>query len=615
MTLKGKLLATQAVLAVALALVGATAVVSIRTLGDASDAILRDNYRSVLAAQRMQESVERIDGAALFRVAGRPEKWDQEAAPALALFERELAAQEANITEPGEGAATARLRKAWDAYREASLRFSGLPITASLDRTYFAELEPRFVAVKVAGQQILDLNQDAMVRRGEHARRQASRLILIELATTLGGLIAGTLLAAGLVGRIVRPVSVLAQAAQRIATGDLAARARVAGTDEIAGLASEFNAMADKLAEYRRSSLGELLQAQQAAQAAIDGLPDPVLILDVSGKTQNLNRAAEAMLRLPGQGAAIEALAPPLRETVERVRSHVVGGKGSWQPSGFEEAVRLDLPDGARWLLPRGTALHGESGAVTGAAIVLQDVTRLMRFDQLKNDLVATVAHEFRTPLTSLRMAIHLCVEEAAGPLSEKQADLLITARQDCERLQGIVDDLLDLSRIQSGRVELLRRPVEARTLLEEAVTAAREGAAGAGIALAVRPDAVADEVAADPERVALVLSNLVANALRHTARGGSVSLGAARAAEAVRFEVADTGEGIPPEYLDRIFDRFFSVPGRRAGGVGLGLYLVREIVAAHGGDVGVQSRTGEGSRFWFTLPLAVDDGTPADRR
>jgi len=171
------------------------------------------------------------------------------------------------------------------------------------------------------------------------------------------------------------------------------------------------------------------------------------------------------------------------------------------------------------------------------------------------------------------------------------------------------VDDLLDLSRIQGGRVELLRRPVRARSLLDEAVAAARDAAAGAGVALAVRPgEADEAEVAADPERVALVLSNLVSNALRHSPAGAAVTLATARAGQAVRFEVIDAGEGIPREYLDRIFERFFRVPGRQAGGVGLGLYLVREIVQAHGGEVGVESTPGQGSRFWFTLPLAPDD-------
>lgn len=611
MTLRAKLLGAQGVLAVALALVGVISIGSVRTLGHATDEILKDNYRSVLAAQRMKEAAERLDSAALFRVAGRPERADAQAAPHRTTFEAELAVQEGNVTEPGEAEATAQLRQAWDAYRDAFGRFERLAERQALAATYFDGLEPGFQRVKAAAQEVLDLNQDAMVRRSERARAQARRLIGLVIAATLAGLLAGSLLASGLTTRIVRPVTVLALAAQRIAKGDLAARARVAGQDEIAALASEFNAMADRLAEYRQSSLGELLQAQQAAQATIDGLPDPVLILDVGGRLQNVNGAAEALLRLGAAGPSGEplgALDPALRAAVEQVRAHVAGGHGPWQPRGFEDAVRLDGPEGARWLLPRAAPLHAEGGGVSGVAVVLQDVTRLRRVDELKNDLVATVAHEFRTPLTSLRMAIHLCVEEAAGPVTERQADLLQAARQDCERLQGIVDDLLDLSRIQAGRVELVRRPVPPRTLLEDAAAAARDAAEAAGVALQVRAEGLDGAVAADPDRLALVLSNLISNALRHTPRGGRVTLAAAPREAAVRFEVADTGEGIPPGWHERIFERYVRLPGRSGGGVGLGLYLVRELVQAHGGEVGVESAPGQGSRFWFTLPLAAAD-------
>jgi len=241
-------------------------------------------------------------------------------------------------------------------------------------------------------------------------------------------------------------------------------------------------------------------------------------------------------------------------------------------------------------------------------------VTRLMRFDELKNDLVATVAHEFRTPLTSLRMAIHLCAEEVVGPLTEKQADLVAAARQDCERLQSIVDDLLDLSRIQAGRLDLRTARLEAGDLVRAGVAQARPEA-GTGVRLETALAQEPVELEGDPERLQLVLGNLIGSALRHTPAGGLVRVSAARTGGVVRFEVRDTGEGIPREHLAAIFERFYRIPGGKEGGVGLGLFISREIVQAHGGAIGVESTLGEGSTFWFTLPAASParpEGAPA---
>src|SRR4029077_12187053 len=179
------------------------------------------------------------------------------------------------------------------------------------------------------------------------------------------------------------------------------------------------------------------------------------------------------------------APAPPeVRALIERVRAHVLAGRGSYQSKGLEEALRTTLGDQEAFLLPRATAVSTEDGGIIGVAILLQDVTRLMRFDELKSNLVATVAHESRTPLTSLRRARHLCLEQAVGPITEKQADLLYVARQDTERLQQIVDDLLDLSRIQSGRMELRPRPVSVDALVNEAVQAIKDAAEEKGIDL-----------------------------------------------------------------------------------------------------------------------------------
>ena len=215
---------------------------------------------------------------------------------------------------------------------------------------------------------------------------------------------------------------------------------------------------------------------------------------------------------------------PGVRAVVDRLRAHVLGGKGAYVPRGFEEALRVARdPAGERIFLPRATPIYGESGAVGGVAMVFQDATRLFRFDELKNNLVATVAHEFRTPLTSLRMALHLCLEQVVGPLTEKQSDLLFAAREDCERLQVIVDDLLNLSRIESGHIDLHRRRSEPETLVDQAVEVHRAAAETAQVSLRTEVPPGLAEVFVDPERLHLVFSNLISNAIRYSPAGGEI--------------------------------------------------------------------------------------------
>jgi NtrC-family two-component system sensor histidine kinase KinB len=334
-------------------------------------------------------------------------------------------------------------------------------------------------------------------------------------------------------------------------------------------------------------------------------------VFDRAGPILAANEAARTLLRLPPdeQATRLGDVDPAPRAAIERARSHVLAGRGPYVPQGYEEVVRLAVGGAERQFLPRGSALYDEGGGITGVAVTLQDVTRLRHFDELKTDLVATVAHEFRTPLTSLRMAVHLCLEEAAGPLTAKQAELLQAAREDCERMQAMVDDLLDLSRIEGGVLDVRPQPLEVEALLEQAMESERAAAAEAGVELRKEAPPGLPRVAADRERIHLVLLNLVSNAIRHTPRGGRVRLIAAEGPDGrVTLRVTDSGAGIPREFQPRIFEKFFRLPGADAGGAGLGLFIARETVRAHKGDIGVESAPGTGTTIWFTLP-AVESG------
>ncbi|HTR52320.1 MAG TPA: ATP-binding protein [Kofleriaceae bacterium] len=607
MKVRTKLLAAQLPLIAALAITVIVGSSVARALGRGSDDILKDNYRSVLAAQNMKESAERIDSGVMFAIAGHPDEGGAQIDANIPKLERELEAQEANITEPGEPAATARLRTAWTEYRRQIGAVRHALAAPDLREHYFPVLLPRFLAVKDAADEILAMNQDAMIRKSDNARELADNANTLLVGMSALALVLALVASSILTTRVLRPLSVVGQTARRLGEGDLEVRAKVAGADELADLARELNVMADHLQRYRRSSLGELLEAQLAAQATIDSLPDAVLVIALDGELRHANQAAEALLKVRTDAGshALATLDPAVRATIEHLRAHVAGGHGAYVPKGLEEAIKLATPEGERALLPRAAPLYAAEGDVIAATIVLQDVTRLRRFEELRNDLVATVAHEFRTPLTSLRMAVHLLSEETVGPLTRKQADLVFAAREDCDRLQSIVDELLDLSRIQADRIELRTTALDPEQLIRGVLDAHAGEAEARHVTLEAQLLPGMPAIVADRERMQLVLDNLISNAIKYGPDGGTITVRAAERDGWLRVEVTDQGPGIPAEYKVAIFDRYVRVPGARGGGAGIGLYIAREIVRAHGGEIGVDSEPGKGSTFWFTVKLA----------
>jgi len=605
--LRTKLVLAQLPLVIALGITIVVGSVVTRALARGSEDILKDNYRSVLAAERMKEAAERIDSGLLFAVLGQAARGLAQIDANLPRFDGELRVQEANITETGEHDATARLRAAWTTYRVAITELRAAPDASALAERYFAQLLPGFLAVKDAADAVLALNQDAMSGKSDRAQRLAGRWNTLLVGVSIAGLVLGLLASSIMTSRVMRPLGVLGQTARRLGEGDVAVRARVDSGDEIGALARELNTMAERIQKYRQSSLGELLEAQLAAQATIDSLPDPVLVIALDGELRHANQAAEAILQAHAEAGAgaLATLDPAIRSIVERMRQHVAAGHGAYLPKGLDEAVKLVTGDGERLLSPRAAPLYAEEGDVVGATIVFQDVTRLHRFEELRNDVVATVAHELRTPLTSLRMAVHLLAEHAVGPLTPKQGDLVFAAREDCDRLQAIVDELLDLSRIQADRIQLRLGPHDPEDLVREALDAQRSAAAAREVQLRSELLPGTPAITADHERIGLVLANLVGNAIRYGPAGGTVTVRAIPQDGVLRVEVSDEGPGVAPAHRQAIFDRYVRAPGTSPGGAGLGLFIAKEIVHAHGGEIGVDSEPGHGATFWFTVKLA----------
>jgi signal transduction histidine kinase len=601
-TLRTKLLVGLTPLLALMVGLGLWAIAMFSSLGSKVDLILRENYRSVLAAQNMKESLERMDSSALFAIGGEEDLARSQFAEYSPIFRKNLVIEQNNVTLPGEQQMADNLTRFFDAYLKLSDRFYGLaPKSSERTQLYFTALLPLFKQIKREADLVLDLNQRNMEAESERARTAAawSTRVMILVLLVAAALASG--IAVLLSRSILEPIRAVTRAARAMAKGDYDQVVPATTRDELGELAQAFNTMARRMREFQQAGTARLVRAQQTAQATIDSFPDPVVVVDMDGAVERANPAARRILHVTSSNGSVPWVGPPqLRPAV----TDVLSGREDHLPVNLEHTLCLRDEGQERFYLPRVLAIRSDEGLL-GAAIVLQDVTKFRLVDQLKSDMVSTVSHELKTPLTSVQMAIHLLLEEAVGPLTPKQIELLLAARQDSDRLLGMVNDLLDLTRIEQGRVQLDLRAAAPADLIADTVARFEGRAHDAGIDLKASVGFGLPPVRVDRERIGHVFDNLIGNALTHTERGGSIQLSAEAYGDLVKFSVADNGEGIPPEHLGRLFEKFYRVPGSRSkGGAGLGLAITREIITAHGGEIDVASRPGAGTTFTFRLPV-----------
>jgi NtrC-family two-component system sensor histidine kinase KinB len=404
---------------------------------------------------------------------------------------------------------------------------------------------------------------------------------------------------------IFKPIQTLTAVAKELGAGNLDQVVPVQSSDEIGSLAAAFNKLSSKLRAYRRITADQILQARQMTEITFSAFPDAILALSVDGKIDFANPAAEELLKRLGSEVGL-----PLR--IREEAENVIKGAADYVPTSFEKAVPVRINEHEAYLLPRVIGMRDESGKLFGVAIILQDVTRFRLMDEVKTNLVSTVSHELKTPLSSIRMGLHLLLEEKIGSLNPKQLELLLAAREDSERLLRMINDLLDLARLESGQTRQRFEIISPATLIKSAVPDLTPLVEANDGRLVTDISAELPDVAVDLRQIGHVLANLVSNAARHSRPGEDVVLSAKPIDKSVRFSVLDHGPGIPQEFQPRIFERFFRIPGtENSTGVGLGLAIAKEMIVSHGGRIGLQSTSGNGSEFYFDLP-ATSNGVKA---
>lgn len=513
----------------------------------------------------------------------------QQAATAYADFQKNLDKQRLNATEKGEAALTELVAAHFT-------KLKALPQDSAAISSIRRDLS-----------ELMRLNMEAIERKSDVADNTAENAILVISVTgTLCFLIAFILLV-NLPSNIANPIRELTASIKEIASQNYKKRVYFSGTNEFGDLAQSFNTMAEKLEEYSESKLAKILQGKKRIETLIDNLHDPVIGIDEEGKVLFANEEALTISGLKKEdfiGQPIQQVA--LKNDLIRDIS-----KDIFHPrvdTSKVEALKIYAHDKESYFEKDIVAINvvptGEQEAkFIGQVILLRNITPFKELDLAKTNFMGTISHEFKTPIASIQMSMQLLENERTGPLNNEQLELLHGVQEDTKRLLAITAELLNVTQLESGLIQIKMLSVPVKPIIDYAVQANKVAADQKEIVLQVEVEAGVTNVQADSEKTAWVLTNLISNAIRYSHDGALVEVHVARQADqTIRFSVRDHGQGIQTEFLAKIFERYFRVPGTKKEGTGLGLSISKEFMEAQGGKIGVASEFGVGSTFFFTL-------------
>ncbi|PST83686.1 PAS domain-containing sensor histidine kinase [Pedobacter yulinensis] len=563
-------------------LFGATSLHYINKISVSSKVILKDNYESLKYAREMRSILDNHD-LPLSRDA-----WNRLAA--------QLRLEAGNITEPGEGGAV----------RGLSAAFMNLGPASTVHQQHAA-----LRAMRLQLSVIEDLNMKAIARKNEAAQASVERATTYLVAAATFCFIVLFSFSINFPGFVANPLRRFSEAIKAISQKNYKQRLDFQGNDEFAALAKEFNAMAGQLNKWENTNLAKLQSEKSRIEAIISQMQDGIIGLSERNDILFVNQVAAQLLNrgeqeVVGKNAAELAATNDLLLTLlqsEGGSKHLkifADGKESYFKLERREILIPAFDEASEQVISEATKAAGE-------VFILKNETEYKELDEAKTNFIATVSHELKTPISSIKMSLKLLDDVRVGELNREQHELVAHIGEDCGRLLKITSELLDLAQVETGNLQLNYVKSDPRKIAQYAMDTVRRQAEHKEIDLQLWAADNLPAVNADTEKTAWVLVNFLSNALRYSPLKSKVLIRVGLSGREVEFSVKDFGRGIDRTFQSRLFDRYFQVPtdGQNKTGSGLGLAISKDFIMAQGGRIWVESELGEGSTFAFTLPQA----------
>lgn len=525
--------------------------------------ILADNYNSLLYSRRMLDALERIDSDP----------------SAQADFEKNLGLQKKNITEVDENVATSHL-------------------VAQYEQLAKERNEENIRRVRLALNQVMSLNMASIYRKSQVAESTSQKALFWIWGIGLSCMVVAFAFLIRFPRSINTPIRMLMDGIMEIANHNYEKRLDLAKYDEFEGVAKSFNRMAERLTEYRKSTLADIIQGKKYIEAIVNSITEPIIGLDRDRKILFANNEALTILNLKRENVIGKSASElSLRNDLLRrlVRELI-------QPGEKKEPLKIYADNKESYFqvqyIPIRVSENGEAEVYVGDVILLKNITEFKELDSAKTTFISTISHELKTPISAIMMSLKLLEDARVGAMNDEQKALAESIKESSNRLLEITSELLKMTQVEAGKLQLnpkITKPIE---LIEYAIKANQVQADRFNCHIEVEYPEKISKLFVDSEKIAWVLTNLLSNAIHYTPENGRIIIGAHQQGHSVEIYVQDFGKGIDPRYHQSIFDRYFRVPGTKVQGSGLGLAISKDFVEAHGGTLSVDSAVGKGSTF-----------------
>lgn len=587
------------------------AVFNFNILNNSIERILDSNYKSIVAAQNMTTAMERQDSLQLSYIFTRDEKYIIDFMKNESQFYDFLKNAQDNITENGEKEIVISLGNSYKEYIKSFYNFMEIEDIGEQRNFYFKEVFPKFEKIKNISKKLLEINQDSMVVKRYEAGKIAEKATFFTVMVALVTIFLGMLIISYLIKKILSQFQIFIEKIEGVARENYSQRIPANLDKEFNELGIAFNQMAEKLNNYKNINIKKIMTEKSKAEAIVESINDGIIVTDKENKILLINNAAEKLLNIKESELLDKPFftAIPNKKIYESINEVI----NSREIKSTIKQLELSLnPVLEKNIYCRVfiNSIIGKNKENLGIVTLLQDITKLKEIDQMKSDFVSTVSHEFRTPLTSIGMAVELLKDGSVGTINETQQELLKVIKEDSERLNVLIKDLLDLSRLESGKTHLKFEKNNIKKIIETTVNSLKNLSENRNVKIEIKNVGSSLFVLADINKIILVLTNLITNAIKYKSekREGYIIIEAFKKEKNIIVSVEDNGRGIPEEYIEKIFNKFIQVKVSNEGkieGTGLGLSICKEIIKNHGGEIWVDSIFGKGSTFYFSLKSA----------